>query len=180
MKNKNAVITFGIKERFDCKNWVEYAIKEFGEDTKIIITGISMGAATVLMAASMDLPHNVIGVLADCGYDSPKNIIQKVIKEMKLPPKLTYPFVKLSAKLLGKFNIEEYSPVESVKNTNIPIIFIHGDKDSFVPHEMSIKMYNECVSEKKLVLIKDADHGVAYLKDPNTYLKELYSFFKNE
>ena len=80
------VITFGIREYRDCHSWVRYAIERFGEDVKLIIGGVSMGAATVMMAAGEPLPKNVIGVLADCGYTSPKEIICKVVKDMKLPP----------------------------------------------------------------------------------------------
>lgn len=76
-KSEGHVISFGIKERLDCLEWAKFACKEFGEDKKIIITGISMGAATVLMASSLDLPKNVIGVLADCGYNKPGDIIKK-------------------------------------------------------------------------------------------------------
>ena len=106
-----AVITFGIKEHRDCLSWVDYMVKRW-PDRKIILTGISMGAATVVMAAGEPLPENVIGVLADCGYTSPKEIICEVIRQMKLPPKLSYPFVKLGAKIFGKFDLEEITPVE--------------------------------------------------------------------
>ena len=171
-------ITFGIKERFDCQSWAYFVAKEFGPDVKIILTGISMGAATVLLASSMDLPENVIGVLADCGYNKASDIIKKVIKDMKLPANIFYPFVKLGARLYGHFNLEETSPYESVQHSKLPIIFIHGDKDDFVPCHMSEKMYNACTSKKRIVTIKNAEHGVSYLVDPDTYIKELNNFFK--
>lgn len=178
-KSEGHVISFGIKERLDCLEWAKFASKEFGEDKKIIITGISMGAATVLMASSLDLPKNVIGVLADCGYNKPEDIIKKVIIDMKLPPKIFYPFIKLGARLYGKFNIEETSPYECVQKSKLPIIFFHGGKDSLVPCDMSIKLYNACISEKKLVTIEDAEHGISYLANPEKYVDELNKFFKN-
>lgn len=171
-------ITFGIKERFDCQSWAYFVAKEFGPDVKIILTGISMGAATVLLASSMDLPENVIGVLADCGYNKASDIIKKVIKDMKLPANIFYTFVKLGARLYGHFNLEETSPYESVQHSKLPIIFIHGDKDDFVPCHMSEKMYKACTSKKRIVTIKNAEHGVSYLVDPDTYIKELNDFFK--
>ena len=82
------VITFGIKEHRDCLRWIDFMVDYFGEDVKIILTGISMGASTVLMAAGSPLPKQVKGVLADCGFSSAKAIICKVIRQMKLPPKL--------------------------------------------------------------------------------------------
>lgn len=171
-------ITFGIKERFDCVDWANFVVKEFGDDVKIILTGISMGAATVLMASSMDLPKNVLGVLADCGYNKASDIIKKVIKDMKLPVKLFYPFVKAGAKIFGKFNLEEYSPYEAVQKSKVPIIFIHGGNDDYVPCEMSKKLYEACVSKKTFVTIDNAGHGVSYIIDPEKYICELNSFFE--
>lgn len=172
------IITFGIKERLDCLSWLNFAIEKFGEDTQIILTGISMGAATVLLTSDEDLPKNVKGILADCGYTSPKEIIKKVVKEMKLPVKLFYPIIKFSARLFGKFNLEEKTPLEAVKNAKVPIFFVHGDKDGFVPTSMSKEMYDACTSKKTLVLIKDALHGTSYMKDSTTYIDELNKFFK--
>ena len=143
------VITFGIKERLDTLAWVKYAIERFGEDTKIILTGVSMGAATVMMAATEELPPNVVCVLADCGYTSPKEIIKKVIRELHLPDGILYPFVKLGARIFGGFNLEETSPKEAMEKCKIPVIFIHGDVDDFVPHEMSKRLFEVCSSEKK-------------------------------
>lgn len=179
-KSEGHTISFGINERLDCLVWINKVIEVFGQDTKIILTGISMGAATVLMASNLDLPSNVIGILADCGYDSPKNIIIKYINDLHLPAKIFYPFVKLGALIFGHFNIEKASPIESVKEAKVPIIFIHGDKDSFVPCSMSEKLYKECISRKQLTIIKNAEHGISYLFEPETYVSALKEFFKNE
>ena len=152
-------------------------IKHFGSDVRIILTGISMGASTVLMAAGCPLPSNVIGVLADCGYTSAKEIIQCVIKQMKLPPKLAYPFVKLGALVYGGFDPDAYSAIEAVKSCKVPVIFYHGEADDFVPCEMSRKNYEACAADKKLVTIPNAGHGLCYLVDPETYLTTLKDFF---
>ena len=178
-KSEGHTISFGINERLDCLEWIKFVINHFGNDVKIVLTGISMGAATVMMASNLDLPKNVIGILADCGYESPKEIISKYITDLKLPSKLFYPFVKLAAKIFGKFNLESASAIESVKTCKVPLILIHGTIDSMVPYEHSINIYNACTSEKKLVLIENAEHGVSYMFDPNTYVNELNSFIKN-
>ena len=179
-KSEGHTISFGINERLDCLAWINKVIEVFGQDTKIILTGISMGAATVMMASNLDLPSNVIGILADCGYDSPKNIIIKYINDLHLPAKIFYPFVKLGALIFGHFNIEKASPIESVKEAKVPIIFIHGEKDTFVPCSMSEKLYKECISRKQLTIIKNAEHGISYLFEPETYVSALKEFFKNE
>lgn len=170
------VITFGINERKDCLSWVKYAAERFGKQTKIIMTGISMGAATVLMTSDMDIPENVVGVIADCGYTSPKEIIKKCVKQMGLSPRFFYPFIKLGAKIFGGFNLEETSPLSAMKNCTVPIIFFHGEKDTFVPYEMSEENYRECASHKRFVTMSEAGHGMCYLVEPQRYLEELKGF----
>ena len=174
------VITFGIREHLDCLKWVEFLIKNFGSDVKIILTGISMGAATVLMAAGQPLPANVIGVLADCGYTSAKEIIKVVMRQIKLPPNLAYPFVKLGALIFGGFNLDKESPISAVSKCKIPVIFYHGESDNFVPCYMSTENYDACTSRKQLVTIPGAGHGLSYLVDPEKYLSTLKTFFSEE
>ncbi|MBE6037122.1 MAG: alpha/beta hydrolase [Clostridiales bacterium] len=176
-KSEGHVITFGVKESKDCLAWVDFMIGHFGPDCKIILCGISMGAATVLMAAGNPLPKNVIGVIADCGYSSAKAIICKVIREdMKLPPFLAYPFVKLGARLFGGFNLEELPPVEAVAKCRVPVLFIHGEADGFVPCSMSRENYAACKAPKKLLTVPGADHGLSYLLDPAAYRRAITEF----
>ena len=176
------VITFGVNERRDCETWVKFMIDHFGDDVKIILTGISMGGATVLMASGYPQPKNVIGVLSDCGYTSAEEIIKKVIKDdMKLPADAAYPFVKLAARVFGGFDLEEMPPIEAVKQCALPVIIFHGDADDFVPCEMGRRIYDACASEKKqLVVVSGAGHGLSYLVDPELYLCELGPFFDGE
>ena len=171
------VITFGIQEHRDCLRWVDFMVSHFGKDVKIILTGISMGAATVLLAAGNPLPKQVVGVLADCGYTSAKEMICKTIGEMRLPPALLYPFVKLGARLYGRFDLEEVTPLEAVKNCTVPVIFFHGEDDQFVPCEMSRRNFDVCPAPKTLVTIPGAGHGLSYPKDPEAYLHAAASFF---
>ena len=170
------VISFGVNESKDCLRWVDFAVKEF-PDTPIILTGISMGASTVLLAAGNELHQNVKCVLADCGYTSAKEIIQVVIARMKLPPKLCYPFVKLGARLFGHFDLDAADATAALKNCKVPVIFAHGDIDDFVPCDMSRKNYAACPTYKKLVIIPGAGHGLCYPVDPQGYLRQLDEFF---
>ena len=176
-RSEGQVITFGINEHKDCLRWVDFAVKHFGPDVRIILTGISMGAATVMMAAGEPLPKNVVGVLADCGYSSPKEIILEVLKQMKLPPKLCYPFVKLAARIYGHFDLEENAPVEAMKRAKVPVIFFHGEADDFVPCAMSRQCFAACASRKKLVTVPGAGHGLSYPMDVEGYLAAVRAFF---
>ena len=179
-ESEGKVITFGIKEHRDCLSWVEFAVAHFGPEIKIILTGISMGASTVLMAAGSPLPPQVKGVLADCGFSSAKAIIQKVIRQLKLPPKPVYPFIRLAAKLYGGFDLECYSAAEAVKSASVPVIFFHGQDDDFVPYEMSKENFDACASRKMLVTTPGAGHGLCYPVDPEGYLQALKDFFGPE
>ena len=179
-RSQGDVITFGIREHRDCLSWLDFMVEHFGPDRKIILTGISMGAATVMMAADKDLPSNVIGILADCGYTSPKDIICKVIRDMGISPALGYPFVKLGAKLFGRFGLEEDSPEEALKNAKVPVIFYHGEDDDFVPCDMSRRNYAACASRKALITVSGAGHGLSYPVEPERYLKTLADFFGPE
>ncbi|MBQ3527105.1 MAG: hypothetical protein IJA52_00920 [Clostridia bacterium] len=170
------VISFGINEKRDCLLWVDFAVSRFGRDVQIILTGISMGAATVVMAAGDKNLRNVIYVLADCPYSSARRIIKKVVKEMGLPPKLIYPFIRLGAWLFGHFRLEEDSPIEAVKRARVPIIFFHGENDDFVPCEMSRELYDACPTKKMLVTVPEAGHGLCVLIDRDGYVSALRRF----
>ena len=178
-KSGGKTITFGIKERYDCLDWVRYINQRFGRNKEIILAGISMGASTVLMASSLGLPENVKGIVADCPYSSPKEILKTVMKQMRFPVNVTYTTVKLSAKIFGGFDVEEHSAVEAMKYCKVPLLLFHGEEDYFVPCDMGKMCYNACHSkEKKLVLVKGAAHGMSYCVDGELYERELIAFLR--
>ena len=176
-RSEGKTITFGVNERRDCLAWVDFMVKHFGPDVKIILTGISMGAATVIMAGGEELPANVIGILADCGYCTQKEIMMKIAREMHFPPKLCYPLVKLAAKIFGGFDLEETSPMEALKRVKVPVIFFHGRDDAFVPCWMSEKMYEACPGKKDIYTVPGADHGLSYPVDMDGYVARVRAFF---
>ena len=176
--SEGKVITFGAKESRDCITWINFVLQSIDKNAKIILTGISMGAATVMVASTMELPPNVIGVLADCGYTSTREIIKKVMHDMKLPANILYPFARLSAKIFAGFDPDERSPKKSMEACQLPIIFFHGDVDSYVPCSMSEENFSSCVSEhKRLVIIPGAGHGLCFPINMQKYLEELDDFF---
>jgi alpha-beta hydrolase superfamily lysophospholipase len=137
-----------------------------------------MGAATVMMAAGEILPPNVVCVMADCGYSSPKDIIIKVATEdMHLPGKLCFPLIWLGARIFGKFNLTSDSPVKAVKKNKLPLLIVHGMADSFVPYHMSEKIYEAATTkDKKLLLFKGAAHGISYMNNRDRYIAEMEAF----
>lgn len=178
-KSEGKVISFGINESRDCMLWVDHLISVFGNEVEIILTGISMGASTVLIAAGEKLPKNIKFVLADCGYTSAKAIIKKVIKDIKLPAGAVYPFIKLGARLYGGFNLEQTSPIKSMEKCKVPVIFFHGEDDGFVPCYMSYENFAACKAKKMLITIPGADHGLSFPADEEKYLTALKEFESN-
>ncbi len=171
-------ITFGIRERLDCLDWVRCACRRFGP-VPMVLMGVSMGAATVLMAASLELPENVKAIVADCPYDSPANIIKKVLgTEMGMPVKLVYPLIRLGGMVFGRFDLESASPIESVAGSKCPILLLHGDADRFVPYEMSCRIHAAAPDTVEFHTISGSGHAMNSIWDPERYQAVLLDFLK--
>lgn len=177
-KSEGHTITFGILERYDCLAWIDYAAARFG-NVPIFLLGVSMGAATVLMAAGQELPEQVKGVVADCPYDAPANIIKKVLgTDMGMPVGPLYPVIRLGGRLYGRFDLELDSPVEAVKRAKVPILLIHGDDDRFVPHEMSCRIHDAAPEKIEFHTIPGAGHALNYVTAPEEYHRLVHGFWE--
>lgn len=175
-KSQGHSITFGIKERQDLMCWLEYAQNRFGADVKILLYGVSMGGATVLMASGLELPANVKGIVADCPYSSPLDIILEVGKQTGYPPKLIRPFVILGAKIFGGFDVRKTSAEEAVQHTKVPILIIHGAEDLFVPASMSEVVQKANPDMIRRFTFPGADHALSYMVDTPRYRKLVSNF----
>ena len=162
-------ICFGIKERRDCLYWIQYTNSRFGTDIPIILCGLSMGAATVLMSADLDLPDNVTCIIADSPYSSPVGIIEKVCRDRHYPVTLCRPFLHLGAMIYGGFCLQSCSARESLRSGKIPVLLIHGEADHFVPCSMSLELAAACASPVEVATFPDAGHGLCYMTDPVRY-----------
>ncbi|MBE6571359.1 MAG: alpha/beta fold hydrolase [Ruminococcaceae bacterium] len=172
------IITFGIRERHDCLSWINYAVERFGKEQKIMLIGLSMGAATVLMASGMEMPRNVVGIISDSTYTSPRDIVLKVSRDRKYPENLVAPLAKAGAKIFGKFDLDETTAVDAVKNCKKPVLFLHGEDDFFVPCRMTRKVYAACASEKHLVAFHNNGHCANYVFNTERYVNEINKFSK--
>lgn len=174
-KSGGRAITFGVRERLDCLDWIAYANARWN-CPPIVLSGVSMGAATVLMAAGLDLPANVRAVVADCPYSSPEAIIAKVCGEMGLPPKLAMPFVRLGGLLWGGFDIRTAAPVDAVMTAKVPMLLIHGEDDRFVPCEMSREIAGRAGNHIRLETFPGAGHGLSFIEDFPRYRAAVEQF----
>lgn len=179
-RSEGKFLTMGIKERHDCVKWVEYAVERFGKEVKILLGGISMGAATVMMAAELlqDCP-NVKGILADCGYSTVEGVMKETIRHMKLPVGPSWMLLKLGAKLYGRFDLDESSAAESLKNSRLPIVFIHGEADERVPAEMTRENIATASAERIVTfMVPEAEHGMSFYMDRSGYYNTVLPFIK--
>lgn len=177
--SEGVTITFGIKERRDCLCWTEYASMRFGADTPIVLSGLSMGAATVLMASGLNLPKNVAAIMADSPYSAPISIIEKVCRDMHYPVALCRPFIYLGAYLYGRFDLNECSAKDAVSKARIPILLFHGEADHFVPCDMSREIAQCCASHVEVYTFPDAGHGLCYMTDPRRYERIVVDFLSS-
>ena len=172
-------ITFGINERKDCLCWIQYLNDRFGQDVPIVLSGLSMGAATVLMASGLDLPENVACVIADSPYSAPIAIIEKVAQDLHYPVFICRPFIHLGARLFGGFRLGSCTAKEAVRHSRVPILLIHGEDDRMVPCSMSLEIAANCASKVQVVTFPGAGHGLCYITDPIRYERVINEFLNS-
>ena len=177
-KSQGKYITFGVKESHDMLSWVKYHNKTFGE-IPLILSGLSMGASTVLFLADAELPVNVKGIIADCGFTSPREIIKSVFHSViRLPAAPTLWVANILTRVFAGFSLTEKDSRESLKNSKVPVLLIHGEDDGFVPCEMTKQAHAVCKEPKELFLVKGADHGVSFLVAKERYVEIVKTFLQ--
>jgi len=177
-QSEGRYITFGILERHDALSWAREMERRFGPEHPLVLDGISMGAATVLMATALPLPKSVRGIIADSGFSSPNAIIGSVIRRLHLPARPLLWLMDLWCRLLTGASLGEYSVPEAMAQCQIPVLFVHGKADSLVPWEMTRENYDACRSEKHLVLVDNAEHGESFLVDRVACEKAITDFLR--
>lgn len=177
-RSQGHTITYGIKERRDVLSWIEYSRRHFGPDTPMLVFGISMGGATVLMASGLELPDNVKGIIADCPYNVPKDIINHVCRKVRLNPAITWPIIRLSSIIYGRFNINETSAEEAVKHATKPILILHGEADGFVPMYMSKEVKDANPELIEWYSFPEAGHGLSIYYDEERYTSIMNAFIE--
>lgn len=168
--------SMGYYDRYICLAWVNY-IALNDPEAQIVIHGYSMGAATTLLTLGEALPSNVKCAVSDCAYTNCYEQYAYVLKHNASIP--AFPLLDITnavSKLRGNFDFKAASPIDAVKKTDVPVLFIHGDKDDFVPYFMMEKLYRACNSEKEMLTVKDAVHASSVFKDPELYWKTVKAF----
>lgn len=164
--SEGAYLTMGVRERYDVRSWALWLLERNGEGYPVVLDGISMGGATVLMAAGLDLPRNIRGIIADCPFTSPREIFQSVMtSSIKLPTWLLWG-ANLCCRVMAGFSIDGASTVEALKSCTLPLRIAHGEADDFVPCWMGVKSFEAAASkDKQLLTVPGAGHGMSYLME---------------
>ncbi|MBQ8831120.1 MAG: alpha/beta hydrolase [Oscillospiraceae bacterium] len=169
-------IGFGLLERYDCLEWIKWVCDK--TDLPVYLAGVSMGAATVMMTSGFELPENIRGIIADCGYTSPKAIWKHVVENnLHLPYGLYSSGVDEECRKKIQHGSDDYSCMQALEKCKIPVLFIHGSDDKFVPVEMTYENYKACASEKRLFIVPGASHGMSYMTDTAGYQREILEFW---
>ncbi|MDE7188251.1 MAG: alpha/beta hydrolase [Lachnospiraceae bacterium] len=176
-QSEGEYIGFGCLDRQDALGWINWVIRECGEDVKIMLHGTSMGGATVLMTSGLELPDNVKGIVSDCGFTSPKEVFTHVLNSMYHLP--AFPAIQgadlINRKLAG-YGMDECNAKYEVQKAKVPILFIHGSADTFVPCSMCQEIYDNCRSPKRKLIVEGAAHAESYYKEMEIYEKALDEF----
>lgn len=175
-KSEHNYCTMGWLDRLDIVDWISFIIDK-NPNAKIILHGVSMGAATVMMATGEELPENVICCIEDCGFTSLWDQYSIQIRDfLHLPPEPVLNIVNQTAKYRLGFNLKEASAVKQVKKSKTPTLFIHGDKDSVVPLWMSYTLYKNAACEKERHVVPGATHAASGYSYPDIYWKAVTEF----
>ncbi len=177
-ESEGEYIGFGCLDRKDALVWINWVIQELGEDVGIVLHGTSMGGATVLMASGLELPGQVKGIVSDCAFTSPKEVFTHVLHSMyHLPAFPAIPGADILNRRLAGYGMDECNAKREVAKAKVPILFIHGTKDTFVPYHMCREIYDCCASPKKILEVEGEAHAESYYKDTESYERALDEFF---
>ncbi|WP_223879903.1 alpha/beta hydrolase [Paenibacillus spiritus] len=170
-------IGFGWQERLDYAGWIWRVLEETGPESEVVLHGVSMGAATVLMAAGEELPPQVKAVVADCAYTSAAAELAYQMRRLyRLPSFPVLDGAGLVTRIRAGYSLREASALRQVAKAKTPILFIHGEADTFVPVGMMEELYAACRSEKERWSVPGAGHGKSYDQDPEAYVRRVCDF----
>lgn len=178
-ESEGKYITFGAREQLDIQYWAHYLARHDEKKLPIYLYGLSLGGASVLMASGRKLPKNVKGIISDCAFQS-MSVQLKDMAANWFHMKWIGIFLfrlELYCRFVAGFSMEEADTRYAMKHNKLPILFFHGDKDTYVSVENVWRNYKLCQSKKELVIIPGARHLCCCYVDPQLYRKKLLDFF---
>ncbi len=172
-------ISFGMMERYDCRAWIDWVDRKCEGKLPVYLGGVSMGASTVLMAAGLDLPETVKGIMADCGFTSADAVWRHVAQNnLHMSYRLRGSVASALCKRRIQMGTKDCSTIQAMENCRVPVLFAHGARDHFVPVEMTYENYAACAAPKQLLVVPQADHGMCYYVEPKRYEQMSADFWR--
>ena len=176
-ESQGKFITMGAFESRDVSDWEKKIVSE-NPDAKIILHGVSMGAATVLMTAALN-PENLVAVVEDCGYTSAYEMFTAQLNKIfGLPEYPVMPCADIVCKFKTGVKISDAAPLDTVDKITVPILFIHGDEDGLVPIEMMDRLFDKAVAPKEKFVVEGAGHADSKNKNPAVYFDKVFTFLE--
>lgn len=175
--SEGTYIGFGCLDRMDALLWIKWVIQRCGTDVEILLHGTSMGGATVLMCTGLSLPEQIVGVVSDCAFTSPKQVFTHVLHSMYHIP--AFPMIAITDRvnrLLAGYGLDECNAAREVRKAEIPALLIHGSGDTFVPCKMCEEIYENYAGPKRKLIISGAAHAESYYKEMAQYENALEAF----
>ena len=172
-------IGFGMIERYDCLQWIKWVNSHWGKELPVYLAGVSMGATTVLMTADLELPANVRGIMADCGFTSAHDIWKHVAeKNLHLFYNIHGDVAERLCREKIRMGTKDCSTVDALKKSKVPVLLAHGTSDHFVPVAMTYENYQACGSPKTLLIVPGADHGMSHYVEKERYEQAMLDFWQ--
>ncbi|MBQ2725293.1 MAG: alpha/beta hydrolase [Clostridia bacterium] len=179
-RSEGKYISFGINERMDALTWATYADKRFEGKTPIVMHGLSLGGATVMMSADLPYPESVRGLISDCGFTNPYDIIAKCGQDwFHIPPFPMVDLLSLSVKTFLGFGYRDCSSVDALKASDLPIFLIHGEADDFVPAYMTEENYAAAKNCKGKLIVPEAGHALSYITATEAYQEAITAYLND-
>lgn len=176
-KSEGNVIGYGWLDKDDYVKWIKKVINHDGQKAQIALYGVSMGGATVMMTSGLNLPSQVKAIVEDCGYTSLKDeLFYEAGNLYNIPPVPLVKTLSWVTQVKGGYDPYEASSVEQLKNNHLPVFFIHGGKDDFVPTKMVYENYKATKGPKELWVVKGVGHAKSFAKNPKIYENRVSKF----
>ncbi len=179
-ESEGKYVGFGVLDRYDTEDWLKWCVDRFGGDKKFVLHGTSMGATTVLMALGCPYAQeHASAVIADCAFTSPEAIFSHVMKkDYHLPSFPVMQIGEVYSRALAGYSFGDYSTVDALKENKVPVLFVHGEKDKFVPTWMSEQNYEAATCKKRILIVSEAGHGSSVFEDTELYEKTEKEFLE--
>lgn len=175
-KSGGKYIGFGVLDRFDVQSWAK-KVAELFPDTSIFLHGMSMGAASILQSADLELDPAVCGIIADCGFSSTNEVFRNLVGGLYHLP--ATPFVDIFEavnRMTAGYGFTDADSVRSMERSRLPLAYICGDCDRYVPLDMAMRIYNACVQDKVLLIAEGAGHAASFMTENEKYRNLITEF----